>query len=49
MTRNGIFEGRVRAVQVPPERAVDIDTILDFTIAECLISGASGGAAQALS
>jgi CMP-N-acetylneuraminic acid synthetase len=49
LTRNGIFEGRVRAVQVPPERAVDIDTILDFTIAECLISAPSGGAAKALS
>jgi CMP-N-acetylneuraminic acid synthetase len=41
MTRNGIFEGRVRAVQVPAERAVDIDTLLDFTIAECLLSKAA--------
>jgi CMP-N-acetylneuraminic acid synthetase len=42
MTRNGIFEGRVRAVEVAPERAVDIDTLLDFSIAECLLAGASG-------
>ena len=36
-TNNAIFEGRVRAVNVPPERAIDIDTLLDFQIAECLI------------
>jgi N-acylneuraminate cytidylyltransferase len=36
MTANGIFEGRVRKVDVPPERALDIDTALDFRIAECL-------------
>lgn len=38
MTRSGIFEGRVRAVYVPKERALDIDTTLDFQIAECLLS-----------
>ena len=38
MTRTGLFEGRARIVQVPPERAVDIDTLLDFKIAECLLS-----------
>lgn len=38
MTRNGIFDGRVRQVYIPPERAVDIDTLLDFRIAECLAS-----------
>jgi len=37
MTQNGIFEGRVRQVYIPPERALDIDTPLDFRIAECLI------------
>ena len=37
MTRNGIFEGRVRSVHVPLERAIDIDTALDFKIAECLM------------
>ncbi|MCG3770074.1 MAG: CMP-N,N'-diacetyllegionaminic acid synthase [Nitrosomonadaceae bacterium] len=37
MTRHGIFNGRVRSVHVPVERALDIDTPLDFSIAECLI------------
>ena len=32
-----IFEGRVKSVHVPPERAIDIDTLLDFQIAECLL------------
>jgi CMP-N-acetylneuraminic acid synthetase len=35
---NGIFEGRVRSVNIPSERAIDIDTLLDFQIAELLIS-----------
>lgn len=38
MTRNGIFEGLVRHVHVPLERALDIDTPLDFRIAECLMA-----------
>ena len=38
MTHNAIFEGRVRAVKVPPERAIDIDTLRDFQIAECLFT-----------
>lgn len=38
MTHNAIFEGRVRAVHVPTERAIDIDTLLDFQIAECLLN-----------
>jgi len=37
MTHNGIFEGRVRAVNIPAERSIDIDTLLDFEIAEALI------------
>lgn len=37
MAHNGLFEGRVKAVHVPTERAVDIDTLLDFQIAECLV------------
>ena len=35
---SNIFEGRVRSVCVPPERALDIDTLLDFKIAECLVT-----------
>jgi CMP-N-acetylneuraminic acid synthetase len=38
MTSNGAFEGRVRYVHIPTERALDIDTALDFKIAECLIA-----------
>lgn len=35
-THNDIFEGRVKSIIIPPERAIDIDTILDFKIAEYL-------------
>ena len=38
MSHNSSFEGRVRAVHVPAERAIDIDTLLDFRIAECLMA-----------
>ncbi len=37
MIHNAMFEGRVKAVNVPVERAIDIDTLLDFQIAECLL------------
>lgn len=33
----GLFEGRVSAVKIPPERALDIDTPLDFRMAECMM------------
>ena len=36
--KNGIFEGRVKGVKIPSERALDIDSELDFEIAEFLIS-----------
>lgn len=36
MSNKSIFEGRVRQVHVPAERSIDIDTLLDFNIAECL-------------
>jgi N-acylneuraminate cytidylyltransferase len=35
---NSIFEGRVKAVAVPSERALDIDTELDFQFAEFLLA-----------
>jgi N-acylneuraminate cytidylyltransferase len=38
MRSNGLFDGRVRQVLVPAERALDVDTPLDFRIAECLAS-----------
>jgi N-acylneuraminate cytidylyltransferase len=44
MRRDGVFQGRVRAVIVPPERALDIDTALDFQIAECLLRARSSPA-----
>ena len=36
MQNNRIFDGRVRAVHVPKDRSIDIDTLLDFYVAECL-------------
>ena len=37
-TSNSIFDGNVRSICIPEERAIDIDTALDFKIAEHLIS-----------
>lgn len=37
MSNESAFEGKVRRVYVPPERSIDIDTLLDFNIAEFLI------------
>lgn len=37
LSHYGIFEGRVSAVQVPLERAIDIDTLFDFKMAEFLM------------
>ena len=37
LTNNGIFEGKVGAVRVPQERAIDIDTKFDFDIVQALI------------
>ena len=37
MSNESIFEGRVRSVHVPTERSIDIDTLLDFQIAEHLM------------
>ena len=36
---SGLFEGTVTAVEVPKERAVDIDDIFDFKLAELIIEG----------
>jgi N-acylneuraminate cytidylyltransferase len=38
----GLFAGHVRAVIVPRERALDIDTELDLSLAEFLLSRADG-------
>ena len=34
---SGIFEGQVKGVEIPAERALDIDTEMDFEIAEFLM------------
>ena len=39
LNNNNIFDGRVKAYVVPNERALDIDTELDFLLAEFLIKG----------
>ena len=36
LEKKSIFEGRVVGVEIPTERAIDIDTPLDFQIAEFL-------------
>jgi N,N'-diacetyl-8-epilegionaminate cytidylyltransferase len=38
---SSLFEGRVKAVEVPQERALDIDTEFDFLVAELLINHGS--------
>lgn len=38
LSHDSIFEGRVKAVNVPKERAIDIDSLLDFQIAEFLLN-----------
>jgi N-acylneuraminate cytidylyltransferase len=39
MENSSIFDGRLSAVYIPLERAMDIDTLLDFKIAELTIQG----------
>lgn len=36
MKNDSIFKGKIKAVHIPLERAIDIDTLLDFEIAEFL-------------
>ena len=38
MTHETAFAGRVKAVHVPNERSIDIDTLLDFEMAEFLFT-----------
>jgi CMP-N-acetylneuraminic acid synthetase len=37
LNSQGIFDGRVTAIEVPKERAVDIDDIYDFKLAEVIL------------
>jgi len=38
MTHESVFAGSVKAVRVPIERSIDIDTLLDFEMAEFLFT-----------
>jgi N-acylneuraminate cytidylyltransferase len=38
MNNSSMFQGRVKAVNIPSERAIDIDSLLDFQIAEYLMN-----------
>lgn len=40
---DSLFEGKVAGVEIPVERAIDIDTQLDFDIAEYLFERQKGG------
>lgn len=42
LNAGSMFEGRVTAVLVPAERALDIDTEFDFAVAEALFQRATG-------
>ena len=42
LSHDAIFEGRLRAVEIPRERALDIDTEMDLEIAEFLMQRQSG-------
>ncbi len=44
LSATSLFQGRVQAVVVPPERALDIDTEFDFRIAEFLLLDAQRSA-----
>jgi CMP-N-acetylneuraminic acid synthetase len=37
MSHRGIFEGKVKSIYLPIERSIDIDTLLDFDIAEFIL------------
>ena len=37
LNSDSVFSGKVRSVLVPDERAIDIDTMLDFKFAEYLL------------
>lgn len=37
LEHDAVFQGKVKMVEIPPERAVDIDTELDFAFAEFLM------------
>lgn len=42
LSSNGVFDGVLKTVTIPSERAVDIDTMLDFDFAEFLFKRRAG-------
>lgn len=48
VSANHIFDGRVGAIEVPRERALDIDTEYDMSIAQALYGAPLGGAPRML-
>jgi CMP-N-acetylneuraminic acid synthetase len=44
LEQSGVFAGVVRHVHIPVERSIDIDTLIDFRIAECLLNERSWAA-----
>ena len=38
LSSKSIFDGRVKAIRLPKERAIDIDSLLDFQVAEFLLN-----------
>ena len=42
MENSGIFDGSVTAINVPKDRAVDIDDKYDFLLAQAILSEKSG-------
>jgi N-acylneuraminate cytidylyltransferase len=38
LTHNSIFDGKVKGLQIPAERALDIDNLFDFEIADFFLS-----------
>lgn len=43
LNTTGMFEGVVRSITVPPERAIDVDTPFDFRLAEYLMGEQHSG------
>jgi N-acylneuraminate cytidylyltransferase len=38
MNNSGLFEGKVGAIQIPPERSIDIDTELELEVSEIMLN-----------
>lgn len=38
LTHSNIFDGKVTSIEIPKERAIDIDDIYDFKLAEVILN-----------